>query len=128
MITSKNIHLLISSLIVIPTGLLYGFKSDLQFELYPKTIDEFNFYKAIMGLYLGFSMLWIYGILKPQILKTAIITNIVFMLGLGLGRTISMFSDGIPTFGYKFGVLAELFLGFYGIWILSKIDNTKKQE
>ncbi|CAM3682542.1 DUF4345 domain-containing protein [Flavobacterium gelidilacus] len=128
MITSKNIHLLISSLIVIPTGILYGFKSDLQFELYPKTIDEFNFYKAIMGLYLGFSMLWIYGILKPQILKTAIITNIVFMLGLGLGRTISMFSDGIPTFGYKFGVLAELFLGFYGIWILSKIDNTKKQE
>ena len=128
MITSKNIHLLISSLIVIPTGILYGFKSDLQFELYPKTIDEFNFYKAIMGLYLGFSMLWIYGILKPQILKTAIITNIVFMLGLGLGRTISMFTDGIPTFGYKFGVLAELFLGFYGIWILSKIDNTKKQE
>ena len=128
MITSKNIHLLISSLIVIPTGILYGFKSDLQFELYPKTIDEFNFYKAIMGLYLGFSMLWIYGILKPQILKTAIITNIVFMLGLGLGRTISMFTDGIPTFGYKFGVLAELFLGFYGIWILSKIDNIKKQE
>lgn len=50
------------------------------------------------------------------------------MLGLGLGRTISMFTDEIPTFGYKFGVIAELFLGFYGIWILSKIENTKKQE
>lgn len=121
-ITSHNIHLLISASIVIPTGILYGFKSDLQFELYPKTIDEFNFYKAIMGLYLGFSALWIFGILKPQFLKTAILTNIVFMLGLGFGRAISMLTDGVPTFGYKFGIIAELLLGLYGIWVLKKLD------
>lgn len=124
-ITSQNIHLLIAAIIVIPTGLLYGFKSDTQFELYPKTTDEFNFYKAIMGLYLGFSSLWIYAIFKPNILKTALITNVIFMLGLGFGRTISMFADGIPTFGYKFGVIAELFLGFYGIWVLNKLQSNK---
>ena len=124
-ITSHNIHLLISAVIVIPTGIFYGFKSDLQFELYPKTTDEFNFYKAIIGLYIGFSILWVYGMLKPKILYTALITNIIFMLGLGFGRLISIFIDGVPTFGYQFGMIAELFLGFYGIWILKRLDIPK---
>lgn len=127
-ITSQNIHLLISVLIVIPTGLSYGFKPDLQFELYPKTIDEYNFFKGIMGFYLGFSVLWIFGIVKQNLFKTALITNIIFMLGLGFGRTISMLTDGLPTFGYKFGIIGELLLGFYGIYVLSKDWEQKNNK
>lgn len=44
----------------------------------------------------------------------AIITNIIFMFGLVIGRIISIVLDGIPTFGYIFGTVAELFLGAYG--------------
>ena len=40
------------------------------------------------------------------------------MLGLGFGRLLSLFIDGTPTFGYKFGAYAELFLGCYGFWVL----------
>ena len=72
-----------------------------------------------MGLYLGFSTLWILGIFKPTYLKTAILTNMIFMLGLGSGRVISLFLDGTPTFGYIFGTFAELFLGFYSFWLLT---------
>ena len=119
----NKIHLIISVCIVIPVAFFYGFYPDFQFELFPKTNDEHNFYKAIMGLYIGFSMLWILGVFKSSYLKTALITNIIFMLGLGFGRVVSLLFDGIPTLGYVFGTGAELFLGIYGIWVLKRIQS-----
>lgn len=123
MIKSKQdiilkIHLIISVLIVVPVSFVYGFNTDSQFDIHLNTVDGHNFFKATMGLYLGFSMLWILGIFKAQWLKSALITNMIFMLGLGFGRLVSLFLDGTPTFGYQFGTIAELFLGFYGLWIL----------
>lgn len=118
----NKIHLIISVCIVIPVAFLYGFYPDFQFELFPKTVDEHNFYKAIMGLYLGFSALWLLGIYKSKYLRVAIITNLIFMLGLGVGRVCSLIVDGIPTFAYTFGTIAELFLGIYGIWILKRLE------
>jgi hypothetical protein len=115
-----KIHLIISVFIVGAVAFVYGFEPQSQFEIHLKTIDEHNFFKAIMGLYLGFSILWILGILKNSYLKTALITNIIFMLGLTFGRVLSLLLDGIPTFGFLFGTFAELFLGCYGLWVLSK--------
>jgi hypothetical protein len=111
-------HLIISVLIVVPVAFVYGFNPSSEFDIHLNTIDEHNFFKAIMGLYLGFSILWVLGIFKANYLKLALITNLIFMLGLGFGRSISLFMDGISTFGYKFGTFAELFLGFYGLWVL----------
>jgi hypothetical protein len=116
-------HLIISVCIVVPVAFVYGYKPELSFDMFLETVDEQNFYKAIMGLYLGFSALWILGVFKSSYLKTALITNMIFMLGLGFGRVISIVSDGIPTFGYVFGTAAELFLGIYGLWVL-KNDNS----
>jgi len=122
----NKIHLIISVCIVIPVAIIYGFKPELSFDMLLETIDEHNFYKAVMGLYLGFSTLWLLGVFKTNYLKTAIVTNIVFMLGLGFGRVVSIFIDGIPTSGYTFGTIAELFLGFYGLWLLKRINNKVK--
>ena len=119
----NKIHLIISVCIVVPVAFVYGFKPELSFDMFLETVDEQNFHKAIMGLYLGFSALWILGVFKSSYLKTALITNMIFMLGLGFGRVISIVSDGIPTFGYVFGTVAELFLGIYGLWVL-KNDNS----
>jgi hypothetical protein len=115
----RKIHLIISLCIVVPVAFFYGFNPNYQFDIQLQTIDEHNFFKAIMGLYLGFSFLWFLGIFKPTYLKMALVTNIIFMMGLGLGRTFSFFLDGAPTFGYQFGTFAELFLGCYGIWVLT---------
>ena len=114
-----KIHLIISVLIVVAIAFVYGFKPDSQFDIHLKTIDEMNQFKGIMGLYVGFSVLWILGIFKSKFLKMALVTNMIFMMGLGMGRLISCIVDGTPTFGYQFGIIAELFLGFYGLWILS---------
>ncbi len=121
----NKIHLLISVSIVVPTAIIYGFKPELSFDMFLETVDEHNFYKAVMGLYLGFSALWLLGIFKANYLKIAVITNMIFMLGLGFGRLLSFVIDGIPTFGYQFGTLAELFLGFYGLWVLHNFNDTE---
>ncbi|WP_047549128.1 DUF4345 domain-containing protein [Psychroserpens sp. Hel_I_66] len=119
----NKIHLIISVCIVVPVSFVYGFNPELSFDMFLETIDEHNFYKAIMGLYLGFSSLWVLGIFKSHYLKTALITNMIFMLGLGFGRVLSIALDGIPTFGYIFGTVAELFLGFYGLWVLNRLKS-----
>ena len=114
-----KIHLIISVVIVIPTALIYGFDSSFKFDIHLDTIDELNQFKAIMGLYLGFSVLWILGILKANFLKLALVSNTIFMLGLGIGRLFSLWIDGAPTFAYQFGTFAELLLGFYGFWVFN---------
>mgnify|MGYP003631619073 CR=1 FL=1 len=123
-----KIHLIISLCIVVPISFVYGFNPNSQFDIQLQTIDEHNFFKAIMGLYLGFSILWILGVFKNQYLKTAILTNMIFMLGLGFGRIISFCIDGTPTFGYQFGTFAELFLGCYGIWVLTNKNTNFAQK
>ena len=120
-----EIHLIISVLIVVPVAIVYGFNPDLQFDIHLNTIDEFSQFKAIMGLYLGFSTLWVLGIFNSKYLKAALLSNMVFMLGMGLGRLLSLLFDGTPTFAYQFGTFAELFLGCYGVWVL-KNNNFNK--
>lgn len=114
-----KIHLFISVLIVVPVSIVYGFNPHLQFNIALNTIDEQNFFKAVMGLYLGFSILWVLGIFKTKFLKLALVSNLIFMLGLGFGRLLSLVLDGEPTQAYLFGTFAELVLGFYGLWVLS---------
>lgn len=109
----KNIHLIISVFVVIPVALIYGFQPDLLFDIHSKTTDENNLLKAIMGLYLSFSMLWILGIVKPIFWKSATISNMLFMFGLAFGRTLSIIFDGIPSTLFILGTVGEFVLGIY---------------
>ncbi len=113
-----KIHLIISVIIVIPVAFIYGFIPSSAFDIFLETTDEQNFFKAIMGIYLGFSVLWTLGIFKANYLNLALVTNVIFMFGLGFGRILSWAIDGTPTFAYQFGTFAELFLGLYGLWVL----------
>ncbi len=117
-----KIHLVISVLIVVPVTFYYGFNPSSKFDIFLGTIDELNFFKAVMGLYLGFSLLWILGIFKADYLKLALVTNLIFMLGLAFGRTLSFFIDGIPTQAYVLGVIGEFVLGLYGLWVLKYVN------
>jgi hypothetical protein len=114
----RKLHLILSCLIVIPVAFVYGFKPNLLFDVNLNLIDETNIFKAIMGLYLGFSTLWIIGILKPVFWKIATISNMIFMLSLAFGRIVSIFLDGIPSTIFVLGTIGELVLGFYGWYFL----------
>ena len=125
----KNLHLLISLGIVVPTAIIYGSPSILpqQLDIQVNTIDLSNMLKAIMCLYFGISLVWILGIWKTQYWKRATELNILFMLTLATGRGLSMITDGIPTNGYIFGITAELLLGFFSIYQLRKYNCKEKK-
>jgi hypothetical protein len=110
---AKNISLIFSILIVVPIGIIYGFCPNLIFDIRLNTIDEHNVFKAIMGIYFSFSVVWFIGILKQKYWETAIVSNFIFMFGFAFGRIISLFADGIPTYLFVFGIIGELILGFY---------------
>ena len=118
----KNLHLLISLSIVLPTGIIYGSPSILsqQLNIQVNTIDLSNMLKAVMCLYIGVSIVWILGIWKKEYWKRATELNILFMLTLAIGRALSMVMDGVPTGGYVFGIIAEFILGIYSIFQLKK--------
>ncbi|MFT4849173.1 MAG: hypothetical protein ACI83B_001711 [Sediminicola sp.] len=118
----KNLHLLVSISIVVPTAIIYGSPSILpeQLNIQINTIDLSNMLKAIMCLYLGVSLVWFLGIWKTEYWKSATQLNILFMLTLAMGRVLSMLTDGLPTGGYIFGVIAEFAIGFFSIYQLKK--------
>lgn len=118
----KNLHLTISILIVIPIAIVYGFWTNVVFNVNIDTVDEHSIYKAIMGFYLAFALLWTIGIFRPIYWKTATVTNILFMFGLGIGRIISIIFDGMPSLIFVLGTTGELVLGFYGWYQLKKYN------
>lgn len=121
----KNLHLIVSLLIVIPTAIIYGSPSILpeHLDIQVNTNDLANMLKAIMSLYLGISLIWILGILKTAYWKTATQLNILFMLSLAIGRILSMLKDGLPTGGYIFGVKAELIITLFSLYQLKKYST-----
>lgn len=123
----KNLHLLLSLSIVVPTAIIYGSPSILPeyLDIQVNTVDFSNMLKAIMCLYLGISIVWILGIWKTKYWKTATQLNILFMLSLAIGRMISMLMDGFPTGGYIFGIIAEFVLGSYSIFQLKKYSQNQ---
>lgn len=120
----KNLHLLISLSIVVPTAIIYGSPSILpeRLDIQVNTIDLANMLKAIMCLYLGNSLVWILGIWKTEYWKIATQLNILFMASMVIGRTFSMLTDGIPTGGYIFGIITEFVIGLYSIYQLKKYN------
>ena len=120
---SNNLHLIISSAIVISAAMTYGFNPNSFLKVDTNTIDEANILKAIFGLYLAFASLWIVGIFNKNYWKTATICNMFFMFGLGFGRIVSMILDGIPSTIFVLGTLGELVLGIYAYYQLKSINK-----
>jgi hypothetical protein len=123
----KNLHLIISSLIVIPVAFGYGIMPEkvlpvfLDFKV--ETTDLFAVFRTIMGLYLAFSVLWILGIFKSNYWYAATLSNMLFMLGLACGRIVSLLLDGMPSLVFFVGTIGELILALYAFYQLEKIKN-----
>lgn len=123
----KNLHLLISLAIVAPFSFVYGFSpSDIlpiYFDFTVETTDLSNVFRAIMGLYLAISAVWVLGMIKTRFWQTATIVQVMFMLGLVFGRAISLIVDGTPSQTFVTALLLELGLGIYGVRQLIKYKS-----
>lgn len=121
----KNLHLIFSILIVMPTAIIYGSPTILpeRLDIQVNTIDLANMLKSLMFLYLGISIIWLIGIWKSNYWKIATQLNILFMLSLASGRILSIAIDGLPTKGFIFAVIAEIIIGIFSIYQLKKHNS-----
>ena len=110
----RNLHLLISTLLIVPIAFAYGIAPGTilpaLFDFKVETIDLHNIFRGIMCLYLGMAMISVTGIFKHRYWETATIINIVFMSGLAIGRLVSLGADGIPSITLVIGFFVEVCL------------------
>ncbi|HEY9257745.1 DUF4345 domain-containing protein, partial [Chitinophaga sp.] len=122
--SSRNLHLTVSILIIIPIGLAYGLYPQkilpLLFNFNVDAINLVHIFRAMMGLYLSMSVIWMMGIIKSKCWITATITNITFMGGLALGRLVSLAIDGVPGIYFLIGLIVESSLAIWGLRNLKK--------
>lgn len=122
---SKNYHLIISFLALVPTGIIYGTKPLVTqiFDIQVNTIDISNMLRAIMCLYLIVCFVLFLGIFKSKYWKTATQLNIIFMLSLAIGRVLSILLDGMPTQALIIAMIVEFVLGFLSIYQLNRFRS-----
>jgi len=121
---SKNLHLTISTIIIIVVASAYGICPSrilpYLFDFTVSTTDLKQVFRAIMGLYLAMAGLWMYGIFYPNYWKTATISNVCFMGGLAFGRLIALVVDGVPSIYFSVGVILEMLLACWGLYNLKR--------
>jgi hypothetical protein len=109
-------------------ALIYGIKPEMSmpyfFDFEVQTTDLKSVFRAVMGLYVLFSMFWILGIVKFKFWEAATLSNGLFMCGLAFGRLISMMIDGKPSTLFVFGLFGEVILGIFAFYQYKKYRST----
>jgi len=127
----KNLHLIVSTVIIVVISLTYGMVPattlPLLFDFKVESTDLKQVFRATMGLYIGMSALWLTGIARPLFWRTATISNIFFMMGLAVGRLISLFIDGFHSKIFLLGLALEATLAFWGLRNLNKYQAIRDQ-
>lgn len=70
------------------------------------------------GLYLIIAISWVYASFKEKLIKPAIWSIILFMLGFAIMRLLKIPSDGIPDLFYVSIFLLEIITAFIGFWLI----------
>ena len=119
----KNLNLVLSGIIVIIAGVVYGghptyiMPELLGFEVLDLELK--NMLRAVMGIYLGVGLYWIIGAFKPTIWYGATLCNVLFMGGISFGRIVSTVVDGVSPLFTPALILELLFFG-WGLYNLKK--------
>ena len=70
------------------------------------------------GLYLLIAISWVYASFKDKLIKPAIWSIILFMLGFAIMRLLNIASDGMPDLFYLLIFLLEIITAFIGFWLI----------
>ena len=106
---------------LVPIALGYGAKpTESLGALFDITVDTINLthiMRAIMGLYLGMVVIWVWGAFDKRLTTPAIVSCAVFMLGLAAGRILSFVLDGMPHWLLVVYAVLEILLGLVAVAI-----------
>jgi hypothetical protein len=87
--------------------------------------DLTHIFRAIMGLYLGMIVLWVLGAFWTNFTRAAVIAEVTFMIGLALGRVVSIVIDGVPSVLLVVYAVLEIAMGLWGVLILKRPVRTQ---
>jgi len=107
---------------LVPIALGYGAKPSVSLDaLFGITVDTINLthiMRAVMGLYFGMVVLWVWGALDQSMAGPALVGCAVFMLGLAAGRILSFVIDGMPHWLLIVYAVLEIVLGAIAVVLL----------
>jgi len=121
-----RLYLLISAAGLVPIALSYGLDPvhslPWLLQVHPSGVNLIHLLRSLMGLYLGLVVLWVSGAFRGgALLRTALISEIVFMSGLAAGRLLSLLLDGWPSPVLILYAIAEILLAGWGVICLRKV-------
>jgi hypothetical protein len=106
---------------LVPIALGYGAKPSLSLDmLFGITVDTTNLthiMRAVMGLYFGMVVIWVWGAVSERMATPALISCEVFMLGLAAGRILSFLLDGLPHRLLVVYAVLEIVLGLIAVML-----------
>jgi hypothetical protein len=121
---NSRFFLLFCSVGLVPIALGYGalpaVSLDALFGVKVETVNLAHIMRAIMGLYLGMVVLWVWGAFSTSMERPALVACAVFILGLAAGRILSLLVDGMPHWLLVVYAILEVVLGVSAIVLLRK--------
>lgn len=104
---------------LVPVALSYGVIPSVSLDaLFGITVESTNLthiLRAIMGLYFGMIVIWLWGAFSQPMAGPALVCCAVFMLGLAAGRILSLVLDGMPHWLLVTYAVVEIVLGVIAI-------------
>jgi hypothetical protein len=115
-----------------PVALSYGAVPGVSMDaLFGITVDNTNLaniMRAVMGLYFGMIVLWLWGAFSMPMAGPALVSCAVFMLGLAAGRILSFVLDGMPNWLLVVYTGIEVVLGTIAIVLFRAYRSTGPKE
>jgi hypothetical protein len=112
---------------LVPIALGYGAKPSVSLDaLFGITVDTINLthiMRAVMGLYIGMVVFWLWGAFRPAMTGPALAGCAVFMLGLAAGRILSFLIDGMPHWLLVVYAVLEIVLGLIAVALYKGHDS-----
>ncbi len=121
---SSRFFLIFCSAGLVPIAFGYGANPSATlgavFGIAVDTVNLTHIMRAVMGLYLGMVVLWLWGAFSKPMEAPALIACAVFMLGLAAGRILSFVLDGMPHWLLFIYAVLEIVLGVVAMALLRR--------
>ena len=97
----KQLFLILAFLVVSIIALLYGISPSwfarTFLNLPELSVDFAHIFRAVMTLYLGLGLFWLFSAFNEKYRNSAVLTTVIFAGGLVIGRILSLLVDGRPS-------------------------------
>jgi hypothetical protein len=123
---TKKYFLILSAATIFVVGALYGVSPGwfvgTFFGLSGLDVNLAHILRAMMCLYFGFGLFWLFAAFSDTYRGAAVLTVVLFPGGLVIGRVVSYILDGPPSWLLLFYLAAELVQTPIALWVFRRPD------